>query len=242
MRRIVRRSPRQPATVLVSRAWGAVLDFVFPPQCAACGRDGAHLCTVCAGSFRVAGGIRCSTCWSPGPADPCTHCEQWPPALRSLRAAYIFEGQLRSAVLALKYRSIRAVAEPLVEGVDTSGFATDLDLITAVPMRGRRQRRRGYNQAIVLGQRVARRIGVPFDSQALRRVRGAPPQAEQADLPARRRNVVGAFRAHPQRVSGRRVLVVDDVTTTGATLDACARALLDAGALSVDGWALARED
>ena len=242
MRRIDRISPRQPPAVLARRAWDAVLDFVFPPQCAACGRGGAHLCTVCAAGFLVAGGFRCPTCWSPAPADPCTHCAQWPLALRSLRAAHIFEGQLRSTVHALKYRGVSAVAEPLAAGVDASGFATDLDLITAVPMRGRRQRRRGYNQANVLGQRVALQISVPFDPEALRRIRGASPQAEQADLPARRRNVEGAFRADPRQVAGRRVLVVDDVTTTGATLDACARALLDAGVLSVDGWALARED
>ena len=109
-------------------------------------------------------------------------------------------------------------------------------------MAGSRRRRRGHNQAAQFGRRLADRLDLPFDDRALNRRRATPQQARQPSLEARRENVRDAFVADSAWVAGRVLLVVDDVTTSGATLNACADALLAAGAAAVDGWALARED
>lgn len=108
-----------------------------------------------------------------------------------------------------------------------------------VPLHRARQRTRGYNQAGIAAQVVARRLGVACREDVLRRTRATAPQAT-LDAARRTTNVASAFAA--EGVAGARVLVVDDITTTGATLDACARSLLDAGAATVFALAVARED
>ncbi len=236
--------PRHPRALL-RRIRHAGLDLLFPPACAVCRRDGSHLCGQCTSAFVPAAGPRCPRCWSPStaiPAPTCDRCTADPPAHESLRAAFVFQGALRDAVLALKYNGITAVAHPLLDQISTAALPPQTDLVTAVPMSGRRRRRRGYNQADQIARPLAVRLDLPFDPRALQRHGSSAQQATQPDRDARRRNVQHAFRADPGRVRGRRILIVDDVTTSGATLDACARALLDAGAARVDAWALARED
>jgi len=246
--------PRPLADLRASGLWprglNAALDFLFPPSCAACSAGGAHLCDVCRDELRPASGQRCRVCWAPGGASPCIACQEEPPAFDALRAAFVYEGATRDAVLALKYAGMRSVAAALldaalVEGngsLVVGGAARGIDFVTAVPMAARRRRRRGYNQAEVLARLVAGRLERPFEAGLLERARGTEQQARQADLQARRTNVRGAFRADAALAKGRRILVVDDVTTSGATLNACAEALLAAGATSVLVWALARED
>ncbi len=232
---------RTDATLL-ARTQRALLDFFFPPRCVACGRGGAALCDPCRAAFVPAAAPRCPVCWSPGPAGVCPACRAGPRPYRRLRAAYQFVGPLRDAVHAVKYQGLTVAIPLLVAGMPVPDVAADLEVVTAVPMAGRRRRRRGYNQAEEIAQALARRLDCAYDGRALRRIRPTPQQARQPDVAARRRNVAGAFRADPGRISGRRILVVDDVTTSGATLEACAQALLDAGAVSVDAWTLARED
>ena len=160
---------------------------------------------------------------------------------RHRRAGFVFQ----TAVLALKYQGMSSVGSPLVELIRPAAvFPADAvpDLVSAVPMSGARRRRRGYNQAEVLGRLLARRLRIPFDGEALRRVGAQPQQARQPNRAARQANVRYAFRAAAGQVRGRSVLVVDDVATSGATLDACARALREAGAIRVATWALAIED
>ena len=243
---MIARLPLPPAPTL--RRWRAALyDFVLPPRCAVCGRDGAILCAPCAADFPPASPPRCPRCWSPQPQPLppqalCDRCTPDPPPLRSLRAACIFDGAARHAVHAVKYQSLSATVAPMLAAADLPALAPDLDLVTAVPMPGRRRRRRGHNQAELFARALAAPRGLPVDAAALRRRRGTPQQARQPHLAARRANVRDAFRADPARVRGRTVLVVDDVTTSGATLNACAAALLAAGAIAVDGWAFCRED
>ena len=228
----------------------AAVDLLFPPRCAVCDAGGSLLCQDCRDRFTVAAPPRCPRCWSPSDGSPgsaspgivCDRCRAKPPDLRSLRAAFVFEGAARAAVLVVKYQGLTATAAPIITRAATPGLSSDLDLVTAVPMSGRRRRRRGHNQAALFGALLASRCDLPFDEQVLRRHRATPQQARQPSLSARHANVRDAFRADPVRAAGRTILVVDDVTTSGATLNACAAALLQAGAAAVDGWAVARED
>jgi ComF family protein len=116
------------------------------------------------------------------------------------------------------------------------------DVVVPVPLSGLRKRTRGYNQAELLAKGVASGLGLPLQRDAVARTRHTAPQARSTDAEARRRNVEGAFMCRPQVVAGRRVLLLDDVTTTGATLAACAAALKEQGAASVLALAFARED
>lgn len=223
---------------LLARLRDLALDFVFPPRCAACGGHGSILHDRCVAAMPVAEPPRCSRCWDASPTDPCGACERHPPAFDGLRSLYVMDGGAREAVHSLKYRGHAAAARPMARLMAAHARAVpfDVDVVTAVPLVGRRQRVRGYNQSGLLGREVARALGLPFDGRALRRVRGSPPQARTATPEERRQNVDGAFRGDAARTAGRRILLIDDVATTGATLNACARALKDAGAREV--WCL----
>ena len=147
-------------------------------------------------------------------------------------------------VRALKYRGATALAEPMAKSLASTvgSYGIDADVIVPVPLSGMRRRTRGYNQAEELARALGRRLDMAVWPSALERRRDTPPQARSADAEERRRNVAGAFHANDPDIAGRRVLLVDDVTTTGATLAACATALKTAGARSVRALTFARED
>lgn len=160
-------------------------------------------------------------------------------------AAYSFgfyEGSLQKLVQLLKYGGIYTLAKPLGAMLASACPLTEpIDLVVPVPMHWLRRWKRGFNQAELLGNEVARRIGVNAGS-AVRRKRRTPPQAGLSDS-VRRRNVSGAFAVpKPSAVRGLHVLLVDDVLTTGATASACASALKRAGARRVSVLTLARVD
>jgi ComF family protein len=150
---------------------------------------------------------------------------------------------MRQAVLQFKYQGVSALAEELAPLVNEHlrAHPTDFDLIAPVPLAADRLRQRGYNQSQVLAESLAPLTGATIAAGALRRTRGTQPQARLSGWEERHRNVDGAFEADPAVVSGRRVLVLDDVCTTGATLEACGQALRAAGARPSWGFALARE-
>jgi ComF family protein len=120
-------------------------------------------------------------------------------------------------------------------------WAPPVDVVVPVPLGWLRRRTRGYNQSALLAREVCRSSGLPLEARALRRARQTPPQAQQADEDARHRNIQGAFALGSRPVGGS-VLLIDDVATTGATLDACARVLLAGGAKAVFALTFARED
>ena len=151
-------------------------------------------------------------------------------------AAFPYEGAARQLILRLKFSSLRAAAEPLAEAMATLP-AGEEDLLVPVPTTARRERERGFNQAQVLAQRLARAWGMEM-ADALVRFDERTPQAALG-AQARREHLRGVMRAD-ERVRGRRVLLVDDVYTTGATACEAARALLAAGALSVGMLTAAR--
>ncbi|HEY5638598.1 MAG TPA: ComF family protein [Dehalococcoidia bacterium] len=226
---------------LASRIWSQALDAVFPPRCVSCRTLGRFVCADCTAQMVRARHPRCGVCWQPSADSRCEHCRQVPPGFTAVRSVYAYGGAARDLIHALKYTSLSAAA-PLMGG-EMAGLLLDwtpsVSAIVPVPMAGTRQRRRGYNQSELLAREIGRRAEMPVLGQALVR-RPGPSQVEQPDEAARRANVKGAFAAGRQAVGGS-VLLVDDAMTTGATLDACARALRSAGADRVYGLTFARE-
>jgi ComF family protein len=201
----------------------AILSILFPDRCAGCARLGALLCQRCHGAL------------TPYPRDP----ERLPNSLDGVRVAFVFASPLREVVHQFKYRRVRRLAQPLGQLMAAHLTARPLaiDAVLPVPLHPQRLAERGFNQAEALAQEVARALGRPL-ACGLERTRMT---GQQAHLDARQRaeNVRDAFhwRAAPPP---RRLLIVDDVLTTGATIGACAEALRAAGAESVYGLALAR--
>jgi ComF family protein len=158
-----------------------------------------------------------------------------------MRSAYRFEGGIRKAIHALKYEGRQGIAKPLAGAVALVLTPDSRQgVLCAVPLHVKRQAERGYNQSDLLAQELALYWGIPYLGEgALQRIRETPPQVG-LDFAARQANMRQAFVAQPDRVKGQSVILVDDVCTTGATLDACAQALLTAGAVSVSAVTVAR--
>lgn len=219
---------------LLERASRVALDLIFPPQCAICRQHGEVLCMFCVATLPLADDPRCAVCWDDIKAGSvCQHCVAVPPPFASVRAPYVHEDGARALVHQLKYEGLSSLAEPLARQMLDSFDAADVDLIAPVPLHPSRQRSRGYNQAALLARHLARESSVEMDARAAKRVRKTKPLAKSMDRDERTDIVAGAFEADAGRVAGRRVLLVDDVVTTGATLAACSSALLGAGAASV---------
>lgn len=234
-------SPRRSP---VLRLWERALDLIFPPRCVGCGRFGAFLCDECLAATPVAVPPRCDRCWVAMEAQgTCHRCRRGPSALAGARAAFVYGGPAREAVHALKFKGLSAIAPRMAREMARvlAGWAPPVPVVVPVPLAGSRRRLRGYNQSELLAREVAQRAGLPLCSQALARRRSTLPQARLADEEARRRNVHGAFtpRAVPP---GAAILLVDDVMTTGATVEACARALRAGGSGPVYALLFARED
>jgi len=233
------------ANLSLSAIGRAALDILYPPRCALCGRDGALLCDACLALLPRADGRRCEVCWLPlGSYEACRACAEHRVALTRLRSAFRYEGETRRLLHAYKFGGQSSLAPLLARSLAECFAAHGLaaDVVVPVPLTGRRRRQRGYNQALLLARELAKGLGLPA-VEALRRRRFPGPQSRSASAEERRRNVEGAFEvADAAGVAGRRVLLIDDVATTGATLDACARALLAAGAAEALALTLARED
>jgi len=149
---------------------------------------------------------------------------------------------MREAVHRLKYGNLRAVAAPLagLMGEYLESSPLEAEVLVPVPLHPRRLRERGYNQSALLANELAKLIGLPVDETSLRRVKFVLPQARTGSVEERRTNVAGVF-ACTGGVKGKRVVLIDDVSTSGATLNSCASALKSAGASAVWGLTLARE-
>ncbi len=208
-----------------------ILDLFFPPRCAGCRSRGAWLCTPCYAACRL--------------VPPVDNCEQHRRLasrfLTSSAAGYLFEGALREAIHALKYHHQPRLAEPLGDLLVRyhERYPVTVDAIVPVPLHQDRLRQRGYNQAALLGQRLAQRMGVPLLDHEMVRVRYTSQQAG-LNSAERRNNVRQAFRWQSSFRPPARVMVLDDVLTTGATVEAVAQALQAAGSREVHAVALAR--
>lgn len=227
----------QVVTTRLGRVWESVLDLVFTKRCVGCRREGEYLCPGCLQGARPLQGPLYP--WaSAGQAEPGAREE----ALDAVYAPFAFQGVVRDAVHQLKYAGLQAVAPSLgaIMAQHALRHGVEADLIVPVPLHPRRLRARGYNQAALLARAVSQRLGAVAEPRLLLRSVESAPQARAVSMAARRENVRGAFVCRAA-LSGQRILVVDDVCTTGATLNACAAALKQAGAGGVTGLAFAHE-
>jgi ComF family protein len=160
-----------------------------------------------------------------------------------MRSAFRYGGVARDAVLAIKFQGVSSLA-PVMAAEMTAvlrQWSPPVDAVIPVPLHWLRRRNRGYNQSELLASEITRNAGIPLATHALRRVRRTAMQAQQPDAASRRDNIRLAFAPGSRPITGN-VLLVDDVSTTGATLDACARALIAGGATTVYALTFARED
>lgn len=218
----------------------ALLDLLFPPRCVTCRRVGTWFCAACRAHIEKITPPICDRCGRPLRSPYCPYCLKTPIQIDGTRAVAFFEGNLRVAIHAFKYHHRTALADDfgamLYDYLLT--FPLPVDTIIAVPLHADRERARGYNQALLLAHALGARLRLPVWSDVLIRTRATQSQTE-LDAAQRRENVRNAFAATP-RVNGARVLLIDDVCTTGATMDACGAALYACGAKSVWGLAVAR--
>lgn len=243
-------APRGPA---LPRLWAGLIALIYPPLCPVCAEPvagGAGLCPTCWTAIHFLDGAVCSQCGTPFEVDPgsptlCAACLAKPPAYAAARAVMRYDDASKPPILALKHADRLDLAPTLSEWMARTGRAmlAEADLIVPVPLHWRRLWKRRYNQSAELARPLARKAGIVFAPEVLSRRRPTPSQGEMPSAKARRRNVLGAFRVPPRRkpdVAGKTVLVIDDVMTTGATAEACTRALMRAGAKKVYVLALAR--
>ncbi|MBN1269460.1 MAG: ComF family protein [Kiritimatiellae bacterium] len=230
-----------------------LLDLVYPRSCAGCGRAGPspspHLCWDCLAEVHLIQPPFCSLCGNPvfGYIEHeyvCSNCTAHERHFDRARSAARFEGVVRDMLIQFKYRDAIWLAGDLAEVLHACTIAhfdpAEVDAVTFVPLYPARKRARGFNQAEELARRLARRLRKPLLRRCLARVRPTPTQTHLTAL-ERATNVRHAFRAKWLRwLEGRRILLVDDVMTTGATVNECARTLKEGGAARVQVVTVAR--
>ena len=228
-----------PLQGLAEQAGRGVLDALYPLECVGCGGPGRVICDACATDLPELVPPFCRICATPGDFARCQRCAEGVRQFDGVRAPFHYGGTVRQAILALKYGGIKAAAPQL--GDLLAGYLNDNplpgDVLTAVPMHSRRRRERGYNQAELLAARVARVGNLRYDAGLLTRTRQVEPQAGIDSADRRAVNVAGSVAVSPGKdLNGAAIILVDDVATTGSTLESCAAALKQADAASV--WCL----
>jgi ComF family protein len=217
-------------------------QILLPPTCVLCGAQAQEnlICRSCEADLPWPDGLQCPVCALPtGTGDTCGNCLKSPPAFDATRALLAYQFPVNAVLQRYKYSGFLAVAHLMGEL-----FARKLeghplpDLILPMPLHPSRLKERGFNQAVEIGRTLAARLGVPLEARLAKRTRATPPQANLA-FKERHRNVRGVFACEPL-LAGKRVALLDDVMTTGASLHALAKAAKQAGAERVECWVVAR--
>ena len=220
----------------------AGLDLVYPPTCVSCGKRGVRWCDRCFAKIQIIHPPVCEACGCKlGAAGYCPDCRYSRPKYTALRSWANFSGPVQQALHGLKYRRDISLGEylsrPLIQLLSQSGWP--VDIVVPVPLGLARQKERGYNQVAYIARPLALGLGWRYLPNALSRERETQSQVGLT-IEQRRENVRDAFVSRSNLVAQRRVLLVDDVMTTGATIDACTSALLAVGAKEVYAITVAR--
>ena len=227
-----------------------VIDALFPEFCLFCGKEGYVLCSPCASMLPLQLLHGCPFCDRVSMNGiTCDACKEKTPLAGVFSFGLYSEPRVRELIVALKYRGKRdlalilgtRIAAVIASAAKQSPIFSGHLIFTAVPLPPSRRKARGYNQSELLARAIAERIGFPYIN-LLERTRLTTPQVEIHGVKERLANVRKAFAlsCHPELVEGRRVILADDVVTTGATLSACARALKKSGVAAVYGLTIAR--
>lgn len=231
----------------------AALNFIFPPLCHVCrsfipDAGPLHICVACRERMSPVVSPLCVICGVPfigiGEDHTCGDCLTSRHHFDAARAALVYEGASRDLIHAFKYRNKTHLRRPLallaIEYLSEFVQLRSADVIIPVPLHRKRLQSRGFNQAVLLGEIFSAHWKIPLDRHNLRRTRWTEPQVNlSAD--DRRVNVKDAFSLrNPDQIRGRRVLLVDDVLTTGSTVEECARMLKSVGAVEVAVVTVAR--
>jgi len=239
--------------VAVKQLFGALLDVILPPICHIChsfipNAGTLHICPSCHDSLPLVSSPLCSLCGIPfagvGGDHRCGACTVQPPHFDAALAHFLYEGPIRELIHAFKYNKNTHLRYPLallaLEGISGVPADYNLNLIVPVPLHRSRLRQRGFNQAVLLGRVLSRRLALPMVPDAIARTRATEPQIELSAA-ERRVNVRGAFSVKSsERIAGKRILLLDDVMTTGSTMNECAKELKRAGASAVFAVTIAR--
>lgn len=223
-----------------------LLDLVLPPRCVNCEATSSWLCDTCLNQIDIIDRPVCQKCGTPLSGEPvfCSQCSHHPlKSLNGIRVAAFFEDNpIRPAIHALKYRNHQAVADKLAQLLHDAyrRYNMAADVIIPVPLHSSRYKERGYNQSELLARGLSRYLNIPLDTRTLVRTRKTKSQMKLGSE-ERHQNVSGAFAVKETSLKLRQVLLIDDVCTTGSTLDACAAALKTTGAATtVWGLTLAK--
>lgn len=237
---------KQDSQHILVEIWRGLIDLVYPPKCLVCGdMQATYLCASCYADIERIKPPCCPRCAMPTPEGPCRECPGVDFSFDSATAAGVYSGVLKDAIHQLKYSGHRVMApylyELLVELLRSRNVLLQkIDCIVPVPIHPKRQRERGFNQSELLARGVGRALAIPVLSNAIRKSRLTPRQVELTGS-LRREIVVGAFEVvRVDGFAGRRVLLIDDVFTTGSTCDAAASALRSGGAREIHVLTVAR--
>jgi ComF family protein len=223
---------------------GAALDFLFPRFCVGCGKEGDFICDSCQASLVRIEAPVCPQCGKPQiDSMLCSNCIDWKADIDAIRSPFRFEGVIRKAVHEFKYRNLRAIAGQLAHflGDYLTENPIPYEVLVPVPLHQKRLKERGYNQSALLAKELSELTGLPVNETCLVRNVYNVPQAKTGNVEERRQNVIGIFSVVNDDLLEKKVLLIDDVTTSGATLNACASRLKKIGTTSVWGLTLARE-
>ncbi len=226
---------------LISR----ILNSIYPADCPVCGNRSdlfvhAPVCSSCWSQIKRYDGPSCCICGLPFVSEHariCGDCLKTKPVFSKVIAYGLYEGVLKEAISQFKFHGLRRLSQPL--GSLLSGLEIpEADAIAPVPLTARGLRQRGFNQSLLVARALSKKTGIPLYLDSLLKIKETPPQVGLSAA-ERRSNLTGAFTAKGE-LKNISILLIDDVVTTGATVTACSKALLKAGAKEITVLAIAR--
>lgn len=217
-----------------------LLNLAFPPVCINCHERIAEqtmwLCGSCYDKLNPLPEEHCSKCGYPTEQGECSNCAEHSYVFTQAKSVFLYDGPAKALVHAMKYEGLSDIAQWFAVQMHKLLLQekplAEVEAVTAVPLHRVRRRERGYNQSDLIAQALAEKIGIPFTDKALVRKSYTTSQTK-LDGVSRRKNMIGAFRAGRYELSGKSILLIDDVFTTGTTVNEAARTLLQAGAKEV---------